>query len=90
MNPLLVGALAAAMFIPYCRPSDGCPLAATRCVGNVVELCDADARWHELADCDLVSRQSGAESVCREVQEETPDGVVEGHTCVRAASVGVR
>jgi hypothetical protein len=43
------------------------------------------AAYHELADCDLVSEQSGAPFVCAFVDETTEDGRVTGHTCVPAA-----
>jgi hypothetical protein len=61
---------------------------ATRCSDNVVEICDADGSYHELADCDLVSEQSGAPFICAFVDETTDDGRVTGHTCVPAGDAG--
>jgi len=85
MKSCAIASVFAACFFAHCRPSDDCVLGATRCSGNVAEICDADGSYHELADCDLVSEQSGAPFVCAFVDETTEDGRVTGHTCVPAA-----
>lgn len=69
----------------HCRPPDGCARTETRCVGNVAQICDANAYWTVLADCDRVSAQSGARFVCEFVDEETDEGRITGHTCMPAA-----
>ena len=76
----------AALFLAQCRPSDGCIPQATRCDGNVAQICDADQYWQDLADCDMVSSDAGVAFVCRFVSETNDDGEVVGHTCVPAVS----
>lgn len=75
---LLVGAAVS------CRASDNCDPTATRCAGNVAEICDADRNWQPQLDCDQVSQQSSAPFTCQFVSEQTEDGPVEGHTCMPA------
>lgn len=71
----------------HCRPPDGCARTETRCVGNVAQICDANAYWTVLADCDRVSAQSRERFVCEFVDEETEEGRVTGHTCMPAGEV---
>jgi hypothetical protein len=85
MKSCAIASVFAACFFAHCRPTDGCTPGATRCSGNVAEICDADGSYHELADCDLVSEQSGAPFACAFVDETTEDGRITGHTCVPAA-----
>jgi len=85
---LLAFLLVAAAFSTSCRPPDGCVPRATRCLLNRSQMCDADRYWHDLADCDRVSVQSGAPFVCRHVDEETEDGRITGHTCMPARDAG--
>lgn len=68
----------------HCRPPDGCARTETRCVGNVAQICDANAYWTVFADCDRVSAQSGERFVCEFVDEETEEGRITGHTCTPA------
>ncbi len=68
-----------------CRTSEPCTPKAARCVGNVAEQCVGYEYVHELMDCDQVSAQSGESFVCGYLDEETPDGRVQGHTCVLAS-----
>ncbi len=68
----------------HCRPPDGCARTETRCVGNVAQICDANAYWTVLADCDRVSAQSGERFACEFVDEETEEGRITGHTCMPA------
>jgi hypothetical protein len=84
---LALTALAAACLGAHCRPIDGCVLGATRCTGNIAQICDADGSYHEIADCDDVSERSGAPFVCALVDETTEDGHITGHTCVPASDV---
>jgi hypothetical protein len=64
------------------RRTEECPPATTRCVDNLVELCDADGRWLVVADCDQLSRMSGTGWVCTPVPFVTDAGVVDEHSCV--------
>jgi len=34
---------------------DGCATGDTRCKDDTVQLCDADSRWHDYAECSTVS-----------------------------------
>ncbi|HLV65654.1 MAG TPA: hypothetical protein VKY73_07565 [Polyangiaceae bacterium] len=88
MKSCAVASVFAACLFAHCRPTDRCLRGATRCSHNVAEICDADGSYHELADCDLVSEQSGAPFVCAFVDETTEDGRVTGHTCVPADEPG--
>ena len=88
MRALIFSAVVVCCLGAHCRPIDGCALGATRCSGNVAQICDADGSYHELADCDLVTELSGAPFVCAFVDEETEDGRVTGHTCVPESEGG--
>ncbi|MBU8900633.1 hypothetical protein KRR26_33990 [Corallococcus sp. M34] len=55
---------------------------ATRCAGNVAQICNADGSWQVLVDCDAVSNNSGAAFTCAYVNEED----AAGYTCVPADS----
>jgi hypothetical protein len=88
MKCCAIASVFAACFLAHCRPPDGCLRGATRCSDNVAEICDADGSYHELADCDVVSEQSGAPFVCAFVDETTTDGRVIGDTCVPADDDG--
>ncbi len=81
MKSCAIASALAACFLAHCRVTDGCLPGATRCSGDVAEICDADGTYHELADCNLVSAQSGSRFVCAFVDETTEDGRVTGHTC---------
>ena len=83
-----LASIAAACFLGHCRPSDGCSPGATRCSGNVAELCDADRAYHDFIDCDQVSQQSGEAFSCALVRESTEDGDVVGHTCIPTEDAG--
>ena len=83
----LVAAAVAALIILSCGGSDECTPKATRCLKHTAEICDAAKHWQELANCDLVSEQSGAAFVCAYVEEQTDEGTVAGHTCVPAEDV---
>lgn len=87
MKTLALTAFAAVCLGAHCRPIDGCLRGATRCTGNVAEICDADGSYHELADCDVVSEQSRAPFVCAYIDELTEDGHIAGHTCVPEGDV---
>ena len=73
--------------VAACGPTEPCTPESTRCRGNVAEICGSDGRYRELADCDQVSAQSGIAFTCGHVDEETPDGPVEGFTCLPATEV---
>ncbi|MCP3104515.1 hypothetical protein LZ198_37200 [Myxococcus sp. K15C18031901] len=81
MKALLLAPLLATALLTRCRAPDGCAPVATRCAGNVAEICNADGNWQVAADCDTVSEHSHAVFTCTFVSE---DGVT-GHTCVPAA-----
>ena len=51
---VLLGALAALTLHSGCQLHDGCTPLASRCDGNVAELCDPDGDWFVVADCDAV------------------------------------
>ena len=87
MRPLLLMAIAIMCMGAHCLPIAGCPIADTRCTGNVAQICSADGRYQTLADCDLVSAHSGAPFVCAYVEEMTSEGLITGHTCVPASEV---
>lgn len=62
-------------------PTTPCTPAETRCTGNVAQICRADKRWTNFADCDQVSQQSGRAFVCR-AQAGTDGGLPSGSTCL--------
>ena len=64
------------------RRSQDCHPTTTRCVDNLVELCDAEGQWLVVADCDQLSRMSGTGWVCTPVPFVTDGGVVDEHSCV--------
>ena len=76
------------MAMPGCRQPDNCVPKSTRCAGNVAELCNANRNWQTQLDCDRVTKQSGAAFVCVDVNEQTEDGLVQGHTCSPAGVAG--
>lgn len=84
MKTALVGVLAALCLGAHCFPKDGCVPGATRCVRNAAEICDADGAYHMLADCDVVTEQSGAPFTCAFVDETGTEEPVSGHTCMPA------
>lgn len=88
MKSCSIASVFVACFFSNCRPAGDCTPGATRCSGNIAEICDADGSYHELADCDLVSKQSGAPFVCAFIDETTEDGHLIGHTCVPAEDAG--
>lgn len=51
-------------------PTPVCPVLATRCTGQVVELCGSDGQWQTVVDCDEVARTSGGEWTCGETRED--------------------
>lgn len=71
---------ALALLLSGC-PTPVCPVQATRCAGDVVELCGSDGQWQVALDCAEVERTSGGEWSCGETRE---DGE-EINTCTRAA-----
>lgn len=83
----LTAAVAAAGLFAHCQPGAGCVRGTTHCAGAVAEVCDADGAFVPMADCDVVSAQTGAAYayVCASVDVATADGRVTGHTCVPAA-----
>jgi hypothetical protein len=70
----LLAFLATACLGAHCRHAEDCQCGATRCTDNVAEICDAHGAYHELADCDLASKQSCSSLVCEHVEETTEDG----------------
>lgn len=84
MKQSIVLFLAALAISAHCRPPAVCTPGATRCVGNIAEICDADGGYQTLADCDAVSTQSDASFICAWVEETTSEEPVRGHTCVTA------
>jgi hypothetical protein len=60
MKSCAVASVLAACFLAHSRPTGGCVPGATRYSDNVAELCDADGSYREFADCELVSKPSGA------------------------------
>jgi hypothetical protein len=62
-----------------CR-TDGCLVAATRCVDNVAEVCDADGTWSVALDCDDLTRQTMTAWVCAADPLGADAGVL--HTCI--------
>jgi hypothetical protein len=67
----------AALGITAC-PRPVCSTLATRCDGEVAQICGSDGQWQRVADCDAVERTSGGEWSC---QPTLSDGV-EVHACV--------
>lgn len=64
-------ALTLAVLLGGCPPSAAvCPLRATRCADDVVEVCDARGRWQTVADCADVARSSGGEWSCSTTRED--------------------
>jgi hypothetical protein len=58
-----------------------CDAGASRCTGNVVEVCDAKREWRALADCGELSRLARRPLVCAFVAADDA-GVIEGDTCI--------
>ena len=58
-----------------------CDPGASRCTGNVVEVCNAKREWRSLADCGELSRLARRPLVCAFVTADDA-GVVEGDTCI--------
>jgi hypothetical protein len=85
----IVATAIAAYCLVDCRSFDGCVPGETRCVGPIAEICDADGRYHELADCDRVSRQSGSAFTCAAVDVTIGGSRIMGHTCVPAVDAAV-
>src|SRR5207244_5555546 len=77
----VVSVLAALLLCSGCR-HDGCEPLASRCDGHVAELCDADRDWIVVADCDEVSRQTGATWVCVTPAPGQVDAGIDGATCL--------
>ena len=46
MRALIFSAPAVCCLAAHCRPIDGCALGATRCNGNVAQICDAAEARH--------------------------------------------
>lgn len=82
MHRLVLGAcaLVALALQAGCRLHDGCHPFTSRCDGDVAQLCDPDADWIVVADCDAVSRQTGEPWECVESMDR--DAGVDGTTCV--------
>ena len=76
------------LLLAHCRPMDGCEPKVTRCIANVIDVCNADRDYQPLADCDAVSQRTGERFVCAFLDEVTPDGPVRGYACVPAADAG--
>jgi hypothetical protein len=53
-----------------------CTAQATRCTGNITEICDSRGHWRTLMDCDEV--QGDLLFAC----QETIDEGEEAHTCL--------
>lgn len=51
-------------------PAPVCPTLATRCAGEVVELCDSSGQWYPVLDCAEVARTSGGEWACGTSHED--------------------
>jgi hypothetical protein len=80
---LVVAALAALTLTNGCRLHDGCPPLASRCNGNVAELCDPDGDWIVIADCDAISPQPGARWACvAPTSSAAIDAGLDGATCL--------
>lgn len=74
--------LACAFAIAACACSE-CDPKATRCNGNVVQICDADEQWAKVMDCSEVYDHEGVEWAC--CWFTTPDfGDAGAHTCLPA------
>ena len=58
-----------------------CDEGASRCTGNVVEVCDTEREWRALADCGELSRLARRPLVCAFVTTDDA-GVVDGDTCI--------
>ena len=84
-SPLLLSLLLVAA---GCRQADNCVPQATRCAGNVAELCNANRNWQTQLNCTEVGKRSGAQFVCAYVSEQTDDGLIQGHTCVSVGAAG--
>lgn len=75
-------ALAALVLPGGCHLHDGCRPLASRCDGNVAQLCDPDGAWIVVADCEAVSRQTGEPWECVESVPLDGDAGVDGATCL--------
>ncbi|WP_328707275.1 hypothetical protein [Citreicoccus inhibens] len=82
MKLVLAAPLLATALLARCKAPDGCTSMATRCAGNVAQICNADGSWQVLADCDAVSNNSGSAFTCAYVNDED----AAGYTCAPADS----
>ena len=75
--------LMACLLVPLagCGADAPCEKGASRCTGNVVEVCDAKREWKALADCGELSRLARRPLVCAFVEADDA-GVVNGDTCI--------
>jgi len=79
MKSLMV--MACLVALAGCGATGPCEAGASRCAGNVVEVCDATGEWKALADCGELSRLARRPLVCAYVTADDA-GVVEGDTCI--------
>ena len=77
-----VSAIVGLLVATSCRPTDGCTPAESRCTGQSAEICDSNGRWQTLADCDVVSEQSGAAFVCGYTPLVVGSAGAGGYTCL--------
>ena len=74
-------ALTALVLLYGCEPKCSTPLA-TRCSGEVAEICQADDTWATVEDCrELAQPDGGAWACCWYAGDETLE-LPAGHTCL--------
>jgi hypothetical protein len=79
----LATAGAGVLLVMCVSPPDACTPLATRCAGNVAEICDAKQRWAPFLDCDDVGVQNGGGLWTCCVSEDGDAGPL--HTCLPGA-----
>lgn len=51
-------------------PTPVCPTLATRCSGQVIELCGSDGQWQTVLDCTAITIASGGSWECATTRED--------------------
>lgn len=71
-------ALGSLVLLLGCQSEPACDVAATRCRGAAVEVCESTGEWQPALDCRQIAEQSGGAWRCEQVDA----GDASLHTCV--------
>jgi hypothetical protein len=88
MSKLLFAVALACATSAACRSADECrPAGATRCHGDVAQVCESTGEWTHVLDCRELGRSFGESWACTSTPYVTERGVEETHTCVPASEI---